>query len=117
MATLERNAPTVDVQVTKGDTFAMSIVIRDKDTGATIDVTGRTYALEIRKVSDQSLIATASVDTSGAASGAIGFTVSSGDTSGMSSVIQYAYDVEETNGSNIRTIFGGEFRIFTDVTA
>lgn len=112
-----RKAQPVDTDVTKGDSWSMSILIKDKTTGVPEDVSTYTYALEVRRKTDAALIATATVDMSGAASGVVGFSISAGDVANMDPLVAYVYDVEQTNGADIQTLFGGRFSVFPDVTA
>jgi hypothetical protein len=61
-------------------------------------------------------MATATIDMAGAASGAVGFSVSAGDTASMTPSTIYVYDVQQTDGSDIQTLFGGRFWVYEDVT-
>jgi len=114
---LKRRAEEIDISVTKGDSFSMSWVIKDKTTGVVVDVSTRTYAMEVRKASDNTLVATATIDMTAAASGVVGFAIAYTDIDAMDPDVFYVYDVEQTDGTNIQTICGGRFWVYQDVTA
>ena len=98
-----------------GDTETVSVTLQDS-AGAPIDITGRTYAAQVRATADAaSPLATFSCSITNAASGQFACTLSAATTAALSTGVA-VWDLQETNGSVVTTLLAGPVRIDQDVT-
>ena len=98
-----------------GDTETVSVTLQDS-AGSPINITGRTYAAQIRATADAtSTLATFTCSITNAAAGQFACTLSAATTADLSSQMA-VWDLQETNGSTITTLLAGPVRIDQDVT-
>lgn len=113
----DQRAAAINICRQRGDTFPFQLNITDED-GAAIDITGRTYLLTVdpspEPVDDtDNLFDLAGVVTD-AAGGVVQFTLTTGmadQTPGT-----YFFDIQETDGSALRTLVKGEWQVAQDIT-
>jgi hypothetical protein len=114
MATFaDYSASPYDVRMTQGDTFSEAILMEDGD-GDAIDLTGYSFASQLRRTADGVVVATFSISTNLATS-TVTRTLSAGTTSALDGT--YVHDFQWTNPSGqVRTLFSGEFEVEPEVT-
>jgi hypothetical protein len=106
------NAP---LTVKRGDTHTLTFKATTS-AGAAVNLSGRTYLVQVRQYPDTSTVAaTYSVDTSNASTGTIVFTLAATTTAAMTPG-PYRYDIQETNGSVVRTPVEGAWTLSADVS-
>jgi len=106
---------TYPLTVRIGDTETVSVTLQDSD-GAPINITGRTYAAQIRATADAaSPLATFTCTITSAAAGTFACTLSAATTAALSTGIG-VWDLAETNGSTVTTLLAGPVQINQDVT-
>lgn len=114
MATFaDYSATPYDVRITQGDTFSEALLMEDGD-GDPIDLTGYSFASQLRRTADDSLIANfaVSVDIS---TSTVTRTLSPTVTRTLAGT--YVHDFQQTNPSGqVRTLFSGELEIEPEVT-
>ena len=104
-----------DITIYKGDSYTHEVRIKDS-LDDPIDVTGRTYRVQMRKSkASESVILEFDTSITDAANGVVQFSLSSEDSSNIS-VGTYYYDFEENNGGYITTLMGGKLIITGEVT-
>jgi hypothetical protein len=98
-----------------GDTETVSVTLQDSS-GTAINITGRTYAAQVRATADAaSALATFSCSITNAAAGQFACTLSASTTAALSTGTA-VWDLQETNGSTVTTLLAGPVRIDQDVT-
>ena len=98
-----------------GDTETISVAIKDS-TGAPVNITGRTYAAQIRTTTDAATaLATFSCSITNAAAGTLAATLSATTTAAFTAGLA-VWDLQETNGTTVTTLLGGSVTIVQDVT-
>jgi hypothetical protein len=98
-----------------GDTETISVAIKDS-TGAPVNITGRTYAAQIRTTTDAATaLATFSCSITNAAAGTLAATLSATTTAALTAGLA-VWDLQETNGTTVTTLLGGSVTISQDVT-
>ena len=98
-----------------GDTETISVAIQDS-TGAPVNITGRTYAAQIRTTTDAATaLATFSCSITNAAAGTLAATLSATTTAALTAGLA-VWDLQETNGTTVTTLLGGSVTIVQDVT-
>ena len=103
-----------DLEAYQGDTFTHEI--RMQNSGNPINVSGSTFASQVRKRANYSTIeATFSVDMTNAATGIVVFTLSASQTAGLLAG-RYRYDVHQITGSTVLTLTYGNFELRGEVT-
>lgn len=112
-------APTVDlrpgklnIKTTRGDAVDLPLVI--KEGGVPADLSGRTYAAQVRKNKAGEVVATIDVDTTGAADGELRLQLDPEVTEAL--LGEYRWDLQQTIGGSPRTILGGLWGFEADVT-
>lgn len=110
------NIGDVPLTIRVGDTESVTVRIKDKTTGNPINVTGRTYASQIRREPlNSTVLASWSIDTTNAATGVLIMTLDKTVTATLPPG-NATYDLQETNGTKVTSIFGGIITIVSDVT-
>jgi len=114
MATFaDYSASPYDVRLTQGDTFSEAILMEDGD-GDAIDLTGYSFASQLRRTADGAVVATFSISTNLSTS-TVTRTLNSSVTATLSGT--YVHDFQWTNPSGqVRTLFSGEFEVEPEVT-
>lgn len=99
-----------------GDTSTIEVTNQDEN-GAAIDITGRSYAAQVRETADaSSVLATYSCAITNAAAGVVTCTLPASTTAALSPGTG-VFDLEETNNATVKTtIVGGPVQIVQDVT-
>ena len=98
-----------------GDTETITLNLQDAS-GAAINVTGRTYAAQIRETADAaSVLASFTCAISNAAGGVVTATLPAGTTAALSPG-SGVWDLQETNSSVVTTLLAGPVQIVQDVT-
>lgn len=104
-----------DIVIYKGDSYTHEVRIRNSSNVA-IDITGRTYRVQMRKSkASSSVILSFSTSITNAANGVVQFSLSPEDTANIS-VGTYYYDFEETNNGYVTTLMGGKMVITGEVS-
>ncbi len=98
-----------------GDTETVTVTLQN-ESGAAINITGRTYSAQIReKTSSTSALATFTCSISNALTGKFACTLSSATTTNLSP-LNAVWDLQENNGGVITTLLAGDVVISRDVT-
>ena len=106
---------SADITVKRGDSHLLTFRAQDS-AGAAVDLSGRTYLCQVRQYPDTSTVAaTYTVSTANAATGEITFTLAAATTAAMTPG-PYRYDIQETNGSTVRTPVEGVWTLTADVS-
>lgn len=111
--------PTVDllpgklnIKVTRGDTDGIPIDIQED--GALADLTGRTYAAQLRRSPNATTAIDVEVDTTDADAGRLVLRIDDDVTETLSG--DYQWDLQQTMGGTVRTILTGRWTFAPDVT-
>ena len=98
-----------------GDTETISVAIQDAN-GAPVNITGRTYASQIRSTTDATtVLATFTCSIVSGAAGTLTATLSAATTAALTAGLG-VWDLQETNGSTVTTLLAGSVTIAQDVT-
>lgn len=103
-----------EVRMVQGDSFKETFVFRDT-AGALIDLTGFTFASQVRQTAAGSAVATFSIDVSEAAAGRVSRSLGTAVTGGLVGRFVHDFEVTEPDGSR-RTLLGGAFVGVAEVT-
>lgn len=99
----------------RGDTETVQVTMTSDGT-TPINITGRTYAAQLRSNPDIATIsASATCAITDASNGVMTATFSASATSDLSPGMYY-WDLQETNGSVITTVLAGTVTVLADVT-
>jgi len=110
--TVDLRPGKLDIKVTRGDTDGIPIVIREG--GAPADLTGRTYAAQLRKTKAALTAVDIDVDTAGAIDGELVLRLEPEITETLSG--DYQWDLEQTMEGTVRTLLTGRWLFDPDVT-
>lgn len=104
-----------DIQLIKGDDYSHVITITNS-TGA-IDITGRTYSAQVRRVKNSTgnADATFTCVVTNAIAGEVTIMLTDIQTD-LLSPINYWWDFQENAGGIITTLLAGRFKVLQDVT-
>jgi len=98
-----------------GDTETITLNLQDA-AGAAINVTGRTYAAQIRSTPDSTtVLASFTCAISNAAGGVVTATLPASTTAALTPGVA-VFDLQETNGATVTTLLAGPVTITQDVT-
>jgi hypothetical protein len=98
-----------------GDTETVSVAIKDS-AGAAVNITGRTYAAQIRTTTDAATaLATFSCSIVSGAGGTLTASLSATTTAALTAGLG-VWDLQETNGTTVTTLLAGSVTIVQDVT-
>ena len=98
-----------------GDTETVNLTMQDS-AGAAINITGRTYAAQIRSTPDAStVLATFACSIVNAATGKMAATLTATTTAALTPG-GAVWDLQETNGTVVTTLLSGPVTIVQDVT-
>lgn len=103
----------VKLRSKRGDTVGKLIQINDAGSNP-VDLTGRTFAAQLRRSPNSSSAVDVTVDTAGAATGQLVLRIASSVTETLSG--DYQWDLEQTMGGTVRTIIEGSWTFSPDVT-
>lgn len=105
----------VPLTIRTGDTEQVTLFIKDS-AGAAVNITGRSYAAQIRQGVDSStVLASFTCAIVDAAAGKMTATLSATTTAALATG-NAVWDLQETNGSVVTTLVGGQCSIVRDVT-
>lgn len=106
----------VPLLIRTGDTEQVTLIIKDEATGLPVNITGRTYAAQIRTaVNDATPLATFTCTITDAPAGKMVASLTAASTSTLPTG-NACWDLQETNGSVVTTLVGGSVSIVRDVT-
>lgn len=114
MATVSIKPAKLNYKMIRGDDFADVVTIKEGEPSVPADVSGRTFAAQVRSAPDGDVVASMSIDMSSAASGEVGYSLADTVTAEMSG--QYVWDFQQTTSGVIRTLMAGTFTVEKDVT-
>lgn len=104
-----------DLTFTRGDTETIQVTMTTDD-GTPIDITGRTYASQLRTTPDIAAIsATASCTITDAANGVMTVIFTPAQTSPLDPGYYY-WDLQENASGTITTVMSGTVTVLADVT-
>jgi hypothetical protein len=112
MAVVDLRPGKLDIKTSRGDTVAVPLTIREG--GVPADLTGRTFAAQIRKSKGAATSTALTVDTTGAADGQLVLRLDATAAAALSGT--YVWDLEQTQGGTVRTILEGRWTFGPDVT-
>jgi hypothetical protein len=108
-------AASRDISIYQGDFYTHEVRIRNSANTA-IDISGRTYAAQIKKSkSSDTVVASFTAVISNASTGTLTLSMAANTTANIDSG-SYYYDLQEANGSVITTLMGGKVAIIGDVS-
>jgi len=108
-------AASRDISIYQGDSYTHEARIKNSANTA-INISGRTYAAQIKKSKgSDSIVASFTTTITNAANGILTFSMTSSNTANISSGIYY-YDLEEINGSVVTTLMGGKVTVIGDIS-
>lgn len=113
MITLSNTGARVDLQLRKGGAFARTLTY--KVNGATTNISGYTFAAQIRTVSG-TLAATFTTAIVNAAAGTFSISLTSAETAGLSTTTEYKWDLEVTISGVITELLRGDVTVYEEVT-
>ena len=104
-----------NLQVVRGDT--LTVVANMTTDGSTpIDITARTYAMQLRTSPEATTAsATFTCTVTNAAGGVVTCTLSAATTATLTPQ-NYSYDLQETNSGVVSTIISGVVKVIADTT-
>lgn len=104
-----------DIKIMRGDTEVFNITVTD-DAGVAIDLTGDTFASQIRYNRDDSSIAASfTCVVTDAAAGKVTLTLSATSSAGLNAGPAY-WDLQRTNDGVVTTLVAGKCTVLADVT-
>jgi hypothetical protein len=104
-----------DLRLYRGDSLPLPFVYEDDDTGAPIDITGRTYVLTIRRNDNDALVVAIPGVITNAAGGAFSVDITAATTEALSPSTPYKYDLRQTDGTIVTTLVRGFLYVTDDV--
>ena len=113
MVTLSSSGARVDLELRKGAAFARTITY--KVNGATTNITGYTFAGQIRAI-DGTLAASLTVTVVNAAAGTVSISLSSATTAGMTVGQVYNWDFEVTISGTTTELLRGLVTVLSEQT-
>lgn len=113
MITLSNAGARVDLQIRRGGAFARTLTY--KVNGAITNITGYTFAAQIRTVSG-TLAATFTTAIVSAAAGTFSISLTSAETSGLSTTTEYKWDLEVTISGVVTELLRGDVTVVDEVT-
>lgn len=111
-ATVDLRPGKLNIRTSRGDTVAVPLTIQEG--GVAANLTGRTYAAQLRKSKTSPTSVAVTVDTTGAASGQLVLRMAAADTAVLTG--DYQWDLQQTIGGSVRTILEGRWTFGADVT-
>jgi len=108
---------TYNITIRMGDTETISVTIQDS-AGAAVDISGRSYAAQIRSnADDTTVLATFACAVVSGPAGTLSATLTSTQTAALTPGVG-VWDLQETNpvGPVVTTLLAGQVTIVQDVT-
>lgn len=111
-------AGQLDLVIEQGATFTLSMFYQD-DTGAAVDITGRTARMQMRSAVTSADVVLALTTENGriaieGSRGLIALSIAATDTAGLSG--SGVYDLELVNGALVERVLQGAYTISPEVT-
>jgi hypothetical protein len=104
-----------DIKIMRGDTEVINVTVKNPD-GTPVNLTGDTFASQIRYTRDSATIAASfSCVVSNAAGGVVTLTLSSASSATLTAGLAY-WDLQRTSGGIVSTIVAGKCTVLADVT-
>jgi len=104
----------MDIEITTGDTEQITVNLTNG--GSPVNITGRSYAAQIRPSAlSSTIIATFTCTITNAALGIVICSLSATETAALTPVFA-VWDLQETNGSAVTTLVSGKAIVSSDVT-
>ena len=113
MITLSNTGARVDLQLRKGAAFARTLTY--KVNGATTNISGYTFAAQVRTVSG-TLAATFTTAIVNAAAGTFSIALTSAETAALSTTAEYKWDLEVTISGVVSELLRGDVGVVDEVT-
>ena len=110
--TVDLRPGKLDIKVTRGDTDGIPIVIQEG--GSPADLTGRTYAAQLRRSRNAADAVDITVDATDAATGELVLRLEPDITETLTG--EYQWDLQQTVGGTVRTLLTGRWIFDPDVT-
>lgn len=106
----------VDIICRKGDTFKLELTFSDDD-GNAIDISGYSWKMDVKETdtSAADIIAEDSFTYSGASNGKLSISSTAAVMSGVDGGL-YVYDLQSTDGGEVKTWVYGIFKVNEDVS-
>lgn len=106
-------AAPYDVKMTQGDFLQETFVFKGPD-GAALDLTGYSFASQVRQTAAGAAVATFDIDVTGAAGGTVVRSLGTAVTGAL--LGRFVHDFEWTVNGRRRTLIGGRFEVSAEVT-
>ena len=104
--------------IVQGDTCTFRVTLNDENDDP-INITGTTADMEIKRL-DGTLVLALSIGNgityTPPLAGEMPFTIAAADTAALEPEYTYLYDVQWTNGANVRTVAAGHLKIMKQIT-
>lgn len=114
--TLTNDVNVIDLVIRQGGTFYEWFQLFEDDAETTPqDITGNTYAAQIRR-NDGTLLVSFTCTVLDAALGKVAFSLTPSQTSALPLGSGFVWDMEETSGSVVNPLFGGRVTVRKQVT-
>ena len=110
--TVDLRPGKLDIKVSRGDTDGIPIEI--KEGGVAADLTGRTYAAQLRRTKNATAAVDVTVDTTEADTGLLILRLEPAVTETLTG--EFQWDLEQTMGGTVRTLLTGRWTFDPDVT-
>lgn len=110
--TVDLRPGKLDIKVSRGDTDGIPLVIQEA--GVPANLTGRTYAAQLRRSASSSTAVEVEVDTTEAADGLLVLRLDPDITETLTG--EYRWDLQQTIGGTVRTLLAGRWIFDPDVT-
>ncbi len=112
-STVDLRPAKLNVKMVRGDTVGYLIQVNDA-AAAPVDLTGRTYAAQLRRSPNSSTAVDVEVDTTAAATGQLVLRLAAVTTATLSG--DYDWDLQQTLGGTVRTLLAGRWTFEPDTT-
>ncbi len=104
--------------IVQGDTCTFRVTLNDENDDP-INLTGTTADMEIKRLDGTLVLALGignGITLSNPTAGEMTITIDAGDTDALDPEYTYLYDVQWTNGANVRTVVAGQLKIMKQIT-
>lgn len=110
--TVDLRPGKLDIKVSRGDTDGIPLLIQEG--GAPADLSGRTYAAQLRRSAANTTAVEVTVDTTDADTGTLVLRLEPDVTETLTGT--YYWDLQQTVGGTVRTLLAGRWIFDPDVT-
>ena len=104
-----------DIVIYIGDTFSLTVLFTD-EAGTAIDISGYSFAAEVRAPGDGSLVATITAAVADGPDGEASLQIAAATTADLTPAV-CDWDLQQTVGGVVTTLLRGRATITKDVTA